>query len=70
MLTILATSSEKVLGSMGDCELGNELKGGYWFLCHFQQLRSYHDEIETLNREEITYSLQIFPRGLSVAEAP
>ena len=39
-------------------------------LCRFQQLRSYHDEIETRSREEILYSLQLVLRGLSVAEVP
>ena len=39
-------------------------------LRRFQQLRSYHDEIETWNREEIPYSSRIVPRGLSVAERP
>ena len=45
-------------------------KGRNWVLRRFQQLRSYHDEIETRNREEIPYSLRIVPRGLSVAERP
>ena len=30
--------------------------------------KSYRDEIETLNREEIPFSSQIVPRGLSVAD--
>ena len=34
----------------------------------FQQLRSYRDEIETWNREEVPFSLLIDSRGLSVAE--
>ena len=33
-----------------------------------QRLRSYHEEVETRNREEIPFSLQTDPRGLSVAE--
>ena len=41
-----------------------------WVLRRFQQLRSYPDEIETRNREEIPYSSRIVPRGLSVAEGP
>ena len=45
-------------------------EGRNWVLRRFQQLRSYRDEIETQNREEIPYSLQIVPRGLSVAEGP
>ena len=44
--------------------------GRNWVLCRFQQLRSYHDEIETWNREEIPYSLRIVPRGILVAEGP
>ena len=46
-------------------------KGGRnWVLRRFQQLRSYRDEIETWNREEMHYSSRILvvPRGLSVAE--
>ena len=45
-------------------------EGRNWGLRRFQQLRSYHDEIETRNREEIPYSSRIAPRGLSVAEGP
>ena len=45
-------------------------EGRNWVLCHFQQLRSYRDEIETWNREEIPNSSRIVPRGLSVAERP
>ena len=45
-------------------------EGRNWVLRRFQQLRSYRDEIETRNREEITYSSRIVPRGLSVAERP
>ena len=33
-------------------------------------IRSYCDEVEAWNREEIPYSLQIVPRGLLVAEKP
>ena len=38
----------------------------------FQQLRSYRDEIEILNREETPFSSRILvvPTGLSVAKAP
>ena len=36
----------------------------------FQQLKSYHDEIETQNRGEIHFSSQIVPSGLLVAEGP
>ena len=36
----------------------------------FQQLRSYRDEIERRNREEIPFSSRRVPRGLSVAEEP
>ena len=43
-------------------------EGRNWVLRLFQQLRSYRDEIETRNREEIPYSSRIVPRGLSVAE--
>ena len=42
-------------------------EGRNWVLRRFQQLRSYHDEIETRNWEEIPYSSRIVPRGLSVA---
>ena len=45
-------------------------EGRNWVLRRFQQLRSYRDEIETQNREEIPYSSRIVPRGLSVAEGP
>ena len=45
-------------------------EGRNWVLRRFQQLRSYRDEIETCNREEIPYSSRIVPRGLSVAEEP
>ena len=45
-------------------------EGRNWVLRRFQQLRPYRDEIETRNREEIPYSSQIAPRGLSVAEGP
>ena len=45
-------------------------EGRNWVLRSFQQLRSYRDEIETRNREEIPYSSRIVPRGLSVAEGP
>ena len=45
-------------------------EGRNWVLHRFQQLRSYRDEIETRNREEIPYSSRIVPRGLSVAEGP
>ena len=45
-------------------------EGRHGVLHHFQQLRSYHDEIETQNREEILFSSQIVLRGLSVAEGP
>ena len=38
---------------------------------HFQQLRSYCNEIETRNQEEILFSSSyIVPRGLSFAERP
>ena len=39
-----------------------------FFLCHFQHLRSCLDAIEAWNCEEIPFSPQIVPRGLSVAE--
>ena len=39
------------------------------FLHRFQQLGSCGDELETLNQEEIPFSSQIVPRGLSVHEA-
>ena len=45
-------------------------KEGTKVLRRFQQLRSYSNEIETRNREEIPFSSQIVPRGLSVAEGP
>ena len=45
-------------------------EGRNWVLRRFQQLRSYRDEIETRNREEIPYSSRIVPRGLSVADGP
>ena len=45
-------------------------EGRNWVLSRFQQLRSYRDEIETRNLEEIPYSSRIFPMGLSVAEGP
>ena len=45
-------------------------EGRNWVLRRFQKLRSYHDEIETRNQEEIPYSSRIVPRGLSVAEGP
>ena len=45
-------------------------EGRFGGLCRLQRLRSYHEEIETPNREEIPFSLQTVPRGLSVAEEP
>ena len=45
-------------------------EGRNWVLPRFQQLRSYRDEIETRNREEIPYSSRIVTRGLSVAKRP
>ena len=45
-------------------------KGRNCVLHRFQQLRSYHDEIEIRNREEIPFSSLIVPRGLSFAEGP
>ena len=45
-------------------------EGRNWVLRRFQQLRSYRDEIETRNREEIPCSSRIVPRGHSVAEGP
>ena len=36
----------------------------------FQQLRSYRDETETRNREEIPFPSRILPRGLLVKEDP
>ena len=49
---------------------GQWREGRNWVLRRFQQLRSYRDEIETRNREEIPYSSGIVPRGLSAAEGP
>ena len=43
---------------------------GIGFEVAVNQLRSYRDEIETGNREEIPYSSRIVPRSLSVAEGP
>ena len=43
-------------------------EGRNWVLRRFQQLRSYRNEIETRNREEIPKSSRIVQRGLSVAE--
>ena len=45
-------------------------EGRNWALRRFQQFRSYRDEIETRNREEIPLSLRLVPRGLVVAEGP
>ena len=45
-------------------------EGRNWGLRRFQQFRSYRDEIETRNREEIPLSLRLVPRGLVVAEGP
>ena len=42
----------------------------FGLLRRLQWLRSYHEEIETRNWEEIPFSLQTVPRGLSVAEEP
>ena len=36
----------------------------------FHSLRSYHDEIETLNWEEIPFSSRKVPRVLSDADTP
>ena len=47
-----------------------EGEGRNWVLRRFQQLRSYRDEIETRNREEIPYSSRIVPMGISVADGP
>ena len=46
------------------------MKEGLPFKIRFQQLRSYRDEIEIRNREDIPYSSQIVPTGLSAAEGP
>ena len=51
-------------------DLGSGKEGISRVLRRFQQLRSYRDEIETRNREEIPYSSRIVPRGFSVAEGP
>ena len=51
-------------------DLGSGKEGRNWVLHRLQQLRSYRDEIETRNREEIPYSSRIVLRGLSVAEGP
>ena len=45
-------------------------EGKNWGFRRFQQLRSYRNEIETRNREEIPYSSLIVPRGNSVADGP
>ena len=45
-------------------------EGRNWVLRRSQQLRSYRDEIETGNWEEIPYSSQIVPRGPLVAKGP
>ena len=45
-------------------------EGGFGVLRHFQQLRSYRDQMETWNWEDIPFSLQIDPTGLSVGEGP
>ena len=41
-----------------------------WLLRRFQQIRSYRDELESRNREEIPLSSGIVPRCLPVAEGP
>ena len=61
--------------SMQICQLKSipetRKKGGSnGVVSRFQQLRSYRYEIEIRNQEEIFYSKQIVPRGLSVAEGP
>ena len=51
----------------------NSLEGrkeGMGILRLFQQLRSYHDETEIRKREEITFTSQIIPRGLSDTDGP
>ena len=40
------------------------------FLRCFQQLRSYRDETETWNWEEILFISRVVPRLFSVAEGP
>ena len=45
-------------------------KEGIGFYVAFNSLRSYRDEIETRNREEIPYSSRIVTRGLYVAAEP
>ena len=45
-------------------------EGRFGVLRRLQQLRSYHNEIETRNRGKIPFSLQTVQRGLSVAEEP
>ena len=45
-------------------------EGMFGVLCCFQELRSYRDKIETRNQWEISLSLCMVPRGLSVADGP
>ena len=41
-----------------------------WVLRRFQQPRSYRDEIETRNREEIPFPSRVVSRYLSAADGP
>ena len=46
--------------------LGGAKEGRNCFLRHFQQLRSYHDDIQTRNWEEILFSSRIVQKVLLV----
>ena len=58
----LILSEENTAGYMAEGRNG--------ILHRFQQLRSYREETETRNQEEIPFSSQMVPSGLSVTEEP
>ena len=66
MMMIMMVVAMKMMMIMMMMVVVKEERNG--FLQCFQQLRSYHDEVETRNKDEIHFSSWIVPMGLSVAE--
>ena len=64
MVMMMVTKTMKMTMMMNMVMVVEERREGIRY--YFQQLRSYRDEIETRNREEIPYSSRIVPGDLSV----